>query len=399
MNVRAVAWIASLNLAQLPIAMRPLLVTLLAEQRTGGFTVAGVAAGVTAAGMAVTAPWWSRALGRYGDQRVLVISGTLFVLAQVALVCASGTLWLVVTSAMAGLCTPPVAASVRVRLPAALAGQELSRGYTINAVGQEVVYIGGPLWVAGWVSLAGPSAALLASAAVGAVATIAGLLTFRVRPDDQQAAAEPRGARRSLLRLPAAVTLGGSYLAYWVCMGAMWVLLPAFATHLGQSGRTGVLVAIWSAGSLVGGLLVAVVKVRIPPHGRYLVLLAMLTATSVFLLLPNTTSTMAIAAGVFGLPLAPWLAVADELVMVSVGPRRSAEMYGWLTTLGQAGGAIGSAVAGPLAQHYHGGLAFAIVAVALGIGLAFALGRWRTLRADSARARGTGRSVAGHRLG
>ncbi|HJP72746.1 MAG TPA: MFS transporter [Pseudonocardiaceae bacterium] len=375
MNVRVVVWIAGLNLAQLPIAMRPLLITLLAEQRTGNFAMAGIAAGITAAGMAVSAPWWSRALGRFGDTRVLVVSGTLFVAAQVALVCTPGVVALLVMSALAGLCTPPVAASMRAQLPTLLPRHELTRGYGVNAIGQEAVYIGGPLWVAGWMGLAGPSAALLASALCGAVATAASLAIFHPRSARSGAVGTYRG-----LMVPAAITLGGTYLAYWICMGAMWVLLPAFATHLVQSGTTGVLVAIWSAGSLIGGVLVATMRVRMSLSARYLTLLAMLTGTSVFLLLPNTIWTMALAVGIFGLPLAPWLAAADELVVVSVGQRRSAEMYGWLTTLGQVGGAIGSAVAGPIGQRWHGGVAFVIVSVALGIGLAFASGRRRTLR-------------------
>lgn len=374
MNVRVLVWIASLNLAQLPIAMRPLLITLLADQRTGGFTASGVAAGITAAGMAVSAPLWSRALGRFGDTRVLAVSGALSVLAQVALVYTAGLGALLSMSALVGLCTPPVASSVRAQLPAVLAEHGLTRGYTANAVGQEVVYIGGPLWVAGWVSLAGPSAALLASAACGAVATVVGLVLFSARPEQPAPATQGGTDTRR-----AVVTLGGSYLTYWVCMGAMWVLLPAFATHLGRSSATGVLVAIWSAGSLVGGVLIATIRIRVPLAARYLALLAMLTGTSVILVLPGTIWTMALAVGVFGLPLAPWLAVSDELVMVTAGQRRGAEVYGWLTTLGQVGGAIGSTVAGPLGQRFHGGPAFVIVSAALCVSLVFALARRRTI--------------------
>lgn len=108
-------------------------------------------------------------------------------------------------------------------------------------------------------------------------------------------------------------------------------------------------------------------------------LLAALTVTSVFLVIPGTIWTMAVAVGLFGLPLAPWLAVNDELAMVSVGQRDSAELYGWLTTVGQIGGAVGSAAAGPLAQHYHGGPAFLLVAAALSVALVVAVTRSRTL--------------------
>jgi MFS family permease len=176
-------------------------------------------------------------------------------------------------------------------------------------------------------------------------------------------------------------TLGGAYLAYWVCMGAMWVLLPAFAAHAGASHQAGLLVALWSAGSLAGGLALAVRGPRGAYRDRYLWLLGTLAATSLPLALPATVATMAVAITLFGIALAPWLATSDQLAAVIAGPR-SSELYGWLTTLGQIGSAIGAALAGPLGDRYGGGPAFLLVTAALAAGLAVALTRRRTLPQD-----------------
>jgi MFS family permease len=372
MNVRHGVLIVCLNLAQLPIAMRLLLITVLGAHQTGSFAVAGLAGAAAAVGTALTAPWWSSALTRFGDGRVLVASGALFLCGQLALAVSTGPVPIIGMAAVSGLCTPPVASSVRAMLPRMVSSAELTRAYAVNSVALEVVYIGGPLWVTGWMAFAGPVAALAASTLTGVGGLAVGVALAPSAPPRTRSLGPP------LLAEPALFTLGGAYFAYWICMGAMWVLLPAFAAHAGTAGQTGLLVALWSVGSLVGGLALA----ARPPHGSrrksYLWLLGTLAATSLLLALPTTVGVMGIAVTVFGVALAPWLAINDQLVAESAA-ERTAELYGWLTTAGQIGSAAGSALAGPLGDRYGGGPAFLLVTAALGAGLAIALHRRRTL--------------------
>jgi MFS family permease len=379
MNVRLLLLLVSLNVSQLPIAMRPLLVTLLGAAQTGSFAVAGFAGGAVAAGTALTAPWWSRALPRLGDRRVLVGSGALSLAALLGLAVSHTPVTFVGAAAVSGLCTPPTASSVRSMLPRLAAETALTRAYAVNSVALEVVYVGGPLWVTGWVALAGPAAALAVSAVAGIAALVTGVALMPAAPPRR------RRASTGLRGEPAAYTLGGTYLAYWVCMGAMWVLLPAFAAHNGTPAQAGLLVALWSAGSLVGGLTLAARPPAGPRRDSYLWLLGALTATSLPLALPTSVTAMAVVITMFGLALAPWLAFNDQLVAASVDEQRSAELYGWLTTAGQFGGAAGSALAGPLADRYGGGPTFLVVTAALGFGLAFALLRRHTLPPDERR--------------
>ncbi|WP_431927213.1 MFS transporter [Nonomuraea jabiensis] len=374
MNVRLFGLIVCLNVAQLPVAMRPLLIALVGAQ-AGGFTIAGLAGGAAATGMALSAPWWSRGLPRFGDRRILIVSGTLFLATELALATSHGPLQTVGAAALSGLCTPPISSSVRSMLPHLTSSGDPARAYAVNAVAVETVYIGSPLWVSGWVALAGPAAALVASALIGAGALAAGIalvpaLAHRDHP-----------AGPSLLAIPAVRTLGATYLAYWVCMGAMWVLLPAFAAHAGAPYQSGLLVALWSTGSLAGGLILAARSAHGPQRNRYLWLLGTLAATSLPLAMPTTIAAMAVAITLFGVALSPWLATNDHLAAQVAGGRSSA-LFGWLTTAGQIGSATGATLAGPLGDRYGGGPAFLVVTAALGIGLAIALHRRETLPRD-----------------
>ena len=236
----------------------------------------------------------------------------------------------------------------------------------------------GPLWVTAWTALGGPRTALLATVFSGAAALM--LVPGLVPRGRADAPASAPG--RSPLGAPGVRVLGAVYLAYWVCMGAMWVLVPAFAARSGHPEQAGPLVTVWSVGSLAGGLLLAARRRQLRLRVAYPALLAVLFATSLPLVLPTDPAQMAVAAAVFGLGLAPWLAVSDELVGHAAPAGRAGEAYGWLATAGQLGGATGAALAGQLADRHGGGPAFLLVSAAIGAGLAVALLGRRALPAD-----------------
>jgi predicted MFS family arabinose efflux permease len=377
MNVpgRAVAVIVTMNLAQLPIAMRQLLVVLLAHDNTGSLTTAGVAGAACGIGLAVTAPLLGRLLGRLGTRPVLLATGLAHLLALIGLTLTAEPVMFVVLSAAAGFATPPVLSSGRALLPVLVPQAGLTRAYAVNAIAQELLYVGGPLGVTLSLTVAGPAGALLVFAAIGTAAVVA---TVAVVPGGDTAVArtEPGTATadRSAVRTLIAVHFG-----YMACMGAMWVLVPAFAAGVGQSAHAGLLVAVWSAGSLVGGLLLAARGRRASLRTAYLALLGALTVTALPLVLPRTVPVMAVAVALFGLPLAPWLAVADELMSRAAPAPHTAEAFGWMQTAGQLGIAVGSVTSGPVAAHAGTAVAFALVGVALAAALGVAVGRRGTL--------------------
>ncbi|MGH3584789.1 MAG: hypothetical protein ACRDQ0_00540, partial [Pseudonocardia sp.] len=87
---------------------------------------------------------------------------------------------------------------------------------------------------------------------------------------------------------------------------------------------------------------------------------------------------MIVAIAAFGLALAPWLAVSDELVARTAPRGRAGEAYGWLATAGQVGSAAGAALAAVLADRHGGGAAFLLVSAALLAGLGIAAAGRRT---------------------
>ncbi|MFI7657302.1 MFS transporter [Micromonospora parva] len=377
MNVprRAMLLIMLMTVAQLPVALRQLLVVLLGHQNTGSFATAGVASAGCGIGLAVTAPLVGRLLGRLGTRPVLLATGLAHLLALLGLAVTTEPAAFVALATVAGLSTPPAVGSGRAQLARLVAPAALARAYAVNAVGQEVLYVGGPLAVTLSLLISGPTAALLAFAVIGSAGLLGMVAVLPPRVADRQ----PRGKGSALPGGATRRTVVGTHIGYMMGIGAMWVLVPAFATTVGHPDQAGLLVTIWSVGSLAGGVLLASRGRPGSPAAAYLTMLGTLAATSVALLLPRSVPQMAVALAVFGLALAPFLAVTDEILARSTPAVRLPETYGWLQTAGQLGIAAGSATSGVVNDHLGNTWAFLVVVGALALALIVALSRRRTL--------------------
>ncbi|MET8525171.1 MFS transporter [Micromonospora sp. NPDC005172] len=377
---RAVLLVASMTVAHLPVAMRQLLVVLLGHENTGSFAAAGAASAGCGIGLALTAPFVGRLLGRLGHRPVLLGTGVIHLLALVGLAVTTAPVAFVALATLAGLSTPPVLGSGRSHLARMVPAPALSRAYAVNAVGQELLYVGGPLAVTVILLLSGPAGALLTFATIGSAGLVGtALVVPRHSAHTPVATDRPVTSGRATRR-----TVLGTQVAYMAAIGSMWVLVPAFATAVGHPGQAGLLVTLWSVGSLAGGLLLARRGRPGTPGGAYLTLVGTLAVTSLALALPRTVPQMAAALAVFGLALAPFLAVTDELLARSTPTPQLAEAYGWLQTAGQVGLAVGSATAGAITDHVGSTPGFLAASAALVLATAVAFTRRRSLRLPNA---------------
>src|SRR5262249_36067813 len=111
----------------------------------------------------------------------------------------------------------------------------------------------GPLLTAAAIALFAPAAALVLSAAL----VIAGTLVFVTRPLARESERSEEGDRHPLgaLRSPGIQTLVLTTLPIGFCLGSIEVTLPAFSDEQGLRGLAGLLLAVWSLGSVTGGLI------------------------------------------------------------------------------------------------------------------------------------------------
>jgi hypothetical protein len=178
--------------------------------------------------------------------------------------------------------------------------------------------------------------------------------------------------------------------------GVMEVAIPAHAAHLGHASAAGVLVALWSTGSIVGGLWYSGRTIRMPPHRQYATLMGANLVGFASLLLSTGLVSLGALLLFSGLFIAPLTAV-EFLLVTGLAPKgHETEAFTWANMAVYLGFAAGSAVAGtalaPVLGTGRGLVTADLVAVGLvAAGTAVAVGMRGRLAPDCSLGQSTGR--------
>jgi MFS family permease len=344
--------LAATTLGRLPFAINGLAVILYIRDVTGSFATAGLVTGGLALGTALGAPMVARLVDRRG-LGVLMPLAFLHAIALLA-IWALGSAdapaaLLVATALVAGTAFPPTGSVLRSRWGELVGDEGLVRtAFAFDSVMIEVSFVSGPLLTAVIIAIAGPQAAL----AVSAVLVVAGTALFLARlPQQCYTHHEPKaGGLLGALGDPAIRTIALTTIPFGFCIGTIEVALPAFSDAEGNQALAGVLLAIWSGASGVGGLVFGARQARSGPVENFLAIAVIFPLACLPLVAGFSPLTIAAFAVLAGLPIAPLIASRNELVG-ELAPRGSGtESFTWLLTALLSGAAAGAAVAGALAD-------------------------------------------------
>ncbi|MFT4230296.1 MAG: MFS transporter [Microbacterium sp.] len=388
------AYLAATSLGRLPLSMVPLAILTLASAATGSIAVGGIAAAAAAVGEAAGAPLAGAITDRRGQRPVLLIGVVLHVAALLAFCAAAGSApdtLTVLLAALAGLALPQVGPLSRARW-LVIAPRHQHVAFAFEGVVDEVVYIVGPALVGLIAVTTGAASAVVASGALVAVFVTwfavhpSHRLVPRRRARARSGRFEGAPASAARARLLIGVAFAGA-LAMGIFFGGSQTGLTSFADEQGISGAGPLLYAVMAVGSAVTTLAMVAVPARIGPWIRWTVAGAGLTAGSLLLLFAEHTGTVVVAGLVAGAFQGPLL-----LTMFSVSGSVTEEGRGGIVMTFTASGivlglAVGTTVAGLLAERFGSGGAFAVVvAVAavqllLGAGMQLATAQRRASRA------------------
>lgn len=363
--------IAAQLVARLPSGMLSLGLLFHVERGTGSYGSAGVVLAALSIGQAVSGPATGRLMGRVGIRPVVLTAAGLCAtaVAVIALVAlpVPGTVGLAL---LAGLTFPPITAAVRTIYPKLVNARRLTPLYSLDASLQELIWIGGPVLVTFVATGISTRLGLLLSS----VLLVAGGAWFASSPEVGRVRI-PRSRRRFgavLTRPPVLLAAVVGFLLIASCADVEASVPAAFGP---TDPISGVVLAIWSVGSLAGGFLAG--RFGIGPWaltGRLLVVTAGLAATPFV----HGFWGLTIALVVSGIGLAPALAVLSSTVSAAVRFSDTAEAYGWTNTGQLVGIALGAAVAGQAIDRAGVSTSFALgAALAAAATGAAALGhRW-----------------------
>jgi predicted MFS family arabinose efflux permease len=277
-----------------------------------------------------------------------------------------------------GLATPPVGACLRVQLPALVPDPLALRGaYAVETSAVELCWISGPPLVLGLGALWSTGGAL----AVSGLILLAATAGFAAQPASRARRLEPREQpkRGGALATPAMRVLTLLLLGVGLLLGADEVAVTATAKAIeGSTAAAAPLLALWGAGSLAGGLVLA----RVGGSARNAACLALLVGALTIgnlALIPAAGAIAPLGAALFiaGAAIAPTEATVYAMVEEAAPAGSIAEAFAWLAAALAVGGAGGAAAAGVVVDAAGVTAAFALGAAAGAVATLIALARWR----------------------
>lgn len=360
---------------RLSVAMTGLASLLLVSSQTGSYATAGAVSAAFSLAFAIGSPTLARIADRRGPVRVLLACSVLHPLLLSGLaVAARGdapTPLLLLAGALAGASFPPVGSVMRALWGVLASGRQLVTAYSLESVAVEVSFVAGPAVVALLVLLADPFVALLVSAGcvfVGGtgLALSPAVRAVRPHPEAIHSAMGPlasAGVRALLLTV----------LFIGVGFGALEVAVPAFAEADGHRAAAGVLLALWSFGSMVGGLVYGGVHLTVPPLLQLPWLVSALALTGLLPALAPSALLMGVVLFAYGLTIAPYFSCNSLLLGTHAPSGTTTEAFAWHSSMIFGGAAVGAAGAGLLVQHASITAALAITGLTGALTMASAL--------------------------
>ncbi|UOQ61214.1 MFS transporter [Leucobacter rhizosphaerae] len=332
--------------ARFPFGMLSIILLLHIQLAYGDYTSAGIVLAAQSVGQAISGPVSSRLMGRLGMRPVLALTSLLCAALLVAIAVAH--LPLAITAGLAllvGLTTPPVTPAVRTLYPKLVPGNQLAGLFSLDAAAQELIWVMGPVVAVLVSSQFGTAVGLCVAAGF----MVVGGAWFILSPSVGSVKI-PRSQRGlgAILRRPTVVistVVGFFFVASFAAIeaGIVAAFTPAGDGAGHGSIESGIVLALFAGGSLVGGLLIGHRAMR--PWSLLLRILMVLAGTLLCLVSLNIW-WLGTVLFLGGLGTAPAFAAISNIVSSTVKFSETAEAYGWVGTGQLVGVATGSALAG-----------------------------------------------------
>lgn len=332
--------IAAQLTARFPFGMLSLAFLLHIERIHHSYGAAGLVLGAMSIGQAIAGPMTSRLMGVVGMRVVL---WTTLALCSAA-VAAIGIFVMPIPLTMAvaffaGLSMPPIQPAVRTIYPKMVNSRQLTPLFSLDASAQEIIWIAGPVAITFVSTQIGTVEGILMSVAImllGGTWFISSPEVGRVRI--------PRSKRRFGVVLARPPVLLATVVGF-LLIGSCAAVEAGVVANFGEgSPFAGIVLAIWSLGSLVGGLAFGHIPIGPWATARRMLIVFVGVVISTFMLWSWWGLSLSLI--IAGLGIAPALAVLFAIVSASVKFSDTAEAYGWVGTGQLIGAALGSALAG-----------------------------------------------------
>lgn len=383
----AAHFFASAYVARLGASMIGVSVVVMIADRYDSYALAGLVSFVGLMSMALGGPLLARAIDRFGQRRIAVPAGVVSASALAALALeayAGAPGWVLLLTNLGQVAAPAAGTLVRTRWTHLLSEDPgaLHIANSFEQVAEESCFVLGPALGAGLAAWLFPEAGLIVATSLFLTGLL-GLLAHRV--------SEPpiiRGEHRphilGAFRTPGLIQLALTLACTGAVFGGMDVVVLAYAQDQGVKALGGLLIGVFAAGSLIGGLLYGLAPVTGAISQRMLLwTFAMFALILPLLVVPNIP-VLGVNGFFAGLAIAPTLITAMTLCPRLVPASQLNEGMTIVITGLLLGVGVGSAGAGAVIESHGAQSGFAVPIAAAGLAVVIALlGRTWLVRAEA----------------
>lgn len=339
---------------RLPSAASGVLLTLHVVNHLGAsWTAAGMLSAVATTCVAVAGPWRGRLLDRYGLRRT--VAPTIVVNAAAWSVAPFLGYWpLMLLAGVAGLFSIPIWSIARQAVLAAAPEADRRGALALDSTVVELSWVIGPAGVVAASTAWGTPWVLLCTQML---VVVGGVLLVVVNPALLPADAhdEVHVPRRQWVT-PAFVMLLLVATTTTLVLSSTDVALVAATKAMGADSSLGWVIALWSGGSLVGGLVYG----ALPRPVSAVALIAGLGAVTLPLAMAGDRFTLAALAVVAGALCAPTIIATVDGITHAVPVKARGEAMGWHGSALTIGGALGAPLAGVVIDVWGAGAGFVL---------------------------------------
>ncbi|WP_062518019.1 MFS transporter [Demequina gelatinilytica] len=382
----AKAFAAAGLLARLPISMFNISVILMVQLQYDSYAMAGrVAAIGTLVWAAQTVPT-ARLVDRIGQRAAMIPLTAIFVVGAVMAVLTAmnhGPEWLLWISVAIASIQGPLGSLTRARWSHLLdSDRDIHTAFALEGALDEVLFVTGPALATILATLVWPPLGVV----VCLVALVIGMSILLAQTGTEPAPHSGSDTDPLGLRLPLAViAVSLVTVGIGAMFGAFDISVVAFADEAGHQTWSGIILAIVSGGSLLGGLLYGARHWSTPLWKRTVLgALAMTVGFGLLALSPNVV-VLAALGFVAGLTIAPTMTNADTVVQRVVKRHQITEGMAWLRIGMGVGVAFGAWFAGGLVEASGARAGLGVSAAGAGLALVLVLASAGILRRDTER--------------
>lgn len=336
---------------------------------------------------AICSPQLAKMVDRFGQAKVMRPAIVFSAVTLAALVFATVTaqpIWtLYLFAILTGATIGSLGAMVRSRWSHIIDDpRRLHTAYSLEAAIDEMVFVVGPIAATMLATNVSPHAGLI----VPIVLMIVGGFWFLSQKSTEPPTVRPEAHEkaRSVLLNPAMLCL----IAVFICMGAIFgssdVATIAFAEEQGQKSMSGVILAVFAAGSCISGLAYGARQWASPLWARFAVGICALGVLSSLFFIATNLWMLAGAMFIAGLAISPTLVNGNNMVQLVVAPGQLTEGLTWVGTALGVGVSFGSSIAGARVDSQGAHAGFLIVVIAAACSVVVVLAAMKTLKRKTA---------------